>query len=67
MADHHIVAAKAGIDVIAGIAVTSAWLGWLPGVLPDIAAVLGIVWYLVQLWESKTVQRWLKHRHKDGA
>lgn len=37
--------------------------GTMAGVLPPIAAILAICWYLVQLWESKTVQGWVK-RHK---
>lgn len=34
----------------------------LVGVLPGIAAVLAAIWYLVQIYESKTVQGWLDRR-----
>jgi hypothetical protein len=27
--------------------------------LPSIAAVLGVIWYLLMIWESRTVQRLL--------
>ena len=45
--------AKMIVDVAAGAGVVATIMGWLPA----IAAVLGIVWYLVQLFESKTGQR----------
>lgn len=57
MTDHQQVA-TASLDVAAGAAVVSTLFGWLP----DIAAVLGIAWYCLQIWESKTVQSWHKRR-----
>ena len=35
-------------------------LGTLVEALPAIAAVLSIIWSLIRIWESKTVQNWLK-------
>jgi chromate transport protein ChrA len=32
--------------------------------LPPLAALVAIVWYLVQIYESKTVQRWLATRQQ---
>ncbi len=32
--------------------------------VPVIAAIVAIVWYLVQIYESKTVQRWLSNRQQ---
>jgi len=32
------------------------------GILPGIAALLAAIWYLVQIYESKTVQSWLDRR-----
>ena len=34
-------------------------LGTLVEILPAIAALLSIVWSLLRIYESKTVQRWL--------
>ena len=35
-------------------------LGTLIDMLPAIAAALSIIWSLIRIWESKTVQNWLK-------
>ena len=35
-----------------------AILGTLFGYLPYIAAVVAVIWYLLQIWESQTVQKW---------
>jgi len=34
-------------------------LGTLVEILPAIAALLSIIWSLLRIYESKTVQRWL--------
>lgn len=34
----------------------------LVGILPGVAALLAAIWYLVQIYESKTVQDWLAKR-----
>ena len=34
-------------------------LGTLADMLPAIAALLSIVWSLLRIYESKTVQRWM--------
>ncbi len=34
-------------------------LGTLIQILPSIAAALSIVWTLIRIYETKTVQRWL--------
>ena len=34
-------------------------LGSLIQILPSIAAALSIVWTLIRIYETKTVQRWL--------
>ncbi len=31
-------------------------------ILPPIAAILGLLWYAIQIYESKTVQAWI-HNH----
>ena len=32
--------------------------------LPSVAAILSIVWTLIRIYETKTVQSWLKRRSK---
>lgn len=38
--------------------IVSAIIGWLPAA----AALIAVIWYLVQLYESKTIQRFLDRR-----
>lgn len=45
-------------NVISGGAVVSAVFGYLPA----IAAIVGLIWYLIQIYESSTVQRWVAGR-----
>lgn len=48
-------AVKASIDVTsAGIAV-----GTIAQLLPHVAAILTIIWTLIRIYETDTVQRWL--------
>jgi hypothetical protein len=35
-------------------------LGTLAQILPAIAAVLSIVWTVIRIWETKTVQNFIK-------
>lgn len=39
-------------------------LGSLIQILPSIAAALSIVWTVIRIYETKTVQSWLKRRYK---
>jgi hypothetical protein len=42
-----------------------AILGSMGHVLPPLAAFVGIVWYSIQIWESKTFTAWrVKHKFK---
>tara|TARA_Y100000401_G_scaffold17329_1_gene11753 strand:+ start:352 stop:528 length:177 start_codon:yes stop_codon:yes gene_type:complete len=52
---------KTVLDVAAGGTAFGALLGYLP----PIAALLSIVYTLVRLWETKTVQRFVKRRDKS--
>lgn len=47
---------------IAHIASAGAILGALGGWLPPAAAFIGMVWYCIQIFETKTVQDWIKRR-----
>ncbi len=41
-----------------------AIVGSFAGILPPLAALCAMLWYAIQVWESDTVQTWLKgHRH----
>lgn len=53
------------LALIAADAVSAAAiLGAFTGILPPLAALGALVWYCVQVWESDTVQTWVKgHRH----
>jgi hypothetical protein len=58
--DHNQAMQIAGNLVSAG-----AILGTFLGYLPAIAALGAIVWYCIQVYESRTVQRWLRlRRHR---
>ena len=35
-------------------------IGTLAGYLPVAAAILAIIWYCIQIWESKTVRGWTR-------
>ena len=42
---------------ISGV-IASQWLGWLPPLVALLASIFAVVWYAIQIWESRTVQRW---------
>lgn len=46
-----------GVAVSGGIATLAGWL-------PDVAALLTIIWLGIRIWESDTVQGWMD---KDGS
>ncbi len=59
--DQHLKAVNAAADVISAGAIVGTFLGYLP----PLAALAAIVWYAIQVWESKTVQAWVRlHKHK---
>lgn len=39
-------------------ALAAAAMGWLPGVI----AIIPAIYYLILIWESKTVQHWINNR-----
>lgn len=43
------------IDAVAGVAIFAAWMDYLPMA----ATLLGAAWYLIQIYESRTIQGWL--------
>jgi hypothetical protein len=40
--------------------------GTLLQILPSITAALSIVWTLIRIYETKTVQTWLKRKQADA-
>lgn len=50
--------------VVADVVSALAILGTLSGMLPPLAALGALTWYVIQVYESDTVQSWIKgHRH----
>lgn len=45
-------------NLISAAAIISTFLGWAPAV----AALVGGIWYLIKIYESATVQRWVHAR-----
>ena len=39
-------------------------IGTIAGYLPAIAALVTIIWTGIRIWETKTVQNWLKRRRE---
>ena len=54
---------EASKHVLDGLSIATV-LGTLVQVLPSVAAGLSIVWSVIRIYETKTVQRWLG---KDNA
>lgn len=51
--------------ILGDFASVLAILGAIGGYLPPIAALIAVLWYLLQIWESQTVQGWwVTHNHK---
>lgn len=42
-------------------------LGTLMQILPSIAAALSIVWSIIRIYETNTVQGWIKNWNKPNA
>lgn len=50
------------LNVVADAISAGAIIGTLFGWLPYFAALAGFVWYIIQIWESRTVQHYLQNR-----
>ena len=53
--------AKAAIDVVAVTTTVSTLMGWIPAV----AAAFSIIWTVIRIFETKTIQN-LIHKKKDS-
>lgn len=45
-------------DTLSASAIVASLLGYLPVIF----AAVGAVWYVIQIWESRTVQHWIQNR-----
>jgi len=51
-------------NIVSAGAVVSTVLGWAPA----IAAIVALIWYLIQIYESETARRWMDgRRHRKIA
>ena len=57
MTDHH-EATKHAIDALSFLTVLGTIMSWLPAV----AAVFTIIWTAIRIYETKTVQGWLRKK-----
>jgi len=55
--------AKHVIDALSFVTV----VGTLIDMLPSVAAVFTIIWTVIRIWETKTVQGWIGRKGKDDA
>lgn len=54
--DHHHETAKQAADALSIATVLGTLMNWLPAV----AALTSLVWSLIRIWETDTVQKWVK-------
>ena len=47
--------------VVDGLSIVTV-LGTLADILPALAALFSLVWSLIRIWETQTVQDWIKRR-----
>jgi len=56
---------KAMTDGAAVVMGLGGFLGWMTPVVALIGGVLTIVWMVIRIWETDTVQRWFKDDADD--
>lgn len=54
-------------EIVAHLASAFAIVGTFIGLLPSIAAGVAILWYAVQVYESHTVQQYIKKRRRKKS
>ena len=50
--------------IVSGAAILGNWSGMISGFATSVAAIVAFSWYAVQLYESKSVQRFLTTRRE---
>jgi hypothetical protein len=63
MEEHHTVSQWIG-NIVSGGALVTSWVGIMPTIMTLLASGIALVWYLIQIYESETVRRWLLNRRK---
>jgi len=58
MAQHSPETIKHAVD---GLSIVTV-LGTLAEILPALAALFSLVWSIIRIWETETVQNWLKRK-----
>lgn len=58
MAQHSSETIKHAVD---GLSIVTV-LGTLAEILPALAALFSLVWSVIRIWETETVQNWLKRK-----
>jgi hypothetical protein len=61
--DHAVEVVKNVVDVVSVLTVLGAMFNYLP----DVAALFTLVWTIIRIYESKTVQGWLATLRDDDA
>ena len=44
--------------ILSPLTIVGTWIGYLPYV----AATVAVIWYIIQIWESRTIQAWWTNR-----
>jgi len=52
---------KSGLDITSIGTVIAALMDFVP----HITAVLSLIWVMIRIYETKTVQRWLRRNHDE--
>ena len=53
------------VKTVGDITSVSILLGTLVDLLPSVAALLTIIWTAIRIYETDTVQNWLKRKKKE--
>lgn len=53
-----------GVDVVAGSTLLASVMSWLPTAVAVIGGLLSIVWFIIQINESRTYQDFLSRRRE---
>jgi hypothetical protein len=61
--DQHLRILSHAADTVSAFAI----VGTIAGYLPPLAALVATVWYMVQIWESKTAAGWRARWHRGKA
>jgi hypothetical protein len=49
-------------NLVGGGTLLATWIGFLPTISAVIASIIAGFWYIIQIYESETVRRWMAGR-----